>query len=517
MKNKYLGLALVLGVALSLFGVRKTLAYQAQLDFSAGKVYSQAPNRGIFWNTVSGLSSNPIRQIQMALANGDGRIQWKLCLTNRSLLNAYCSAPITVTVSNFYTFTFAPTSTFNENDVFYATLNCVSSQTVLCGYPEYPWHLDMFGSPNSNPTTTVYGGGADPVKAFYFQLWTQPDIPIPFAITSPQNNDSEIRDTWVTVGGTCPVNGSNRIGLTNDCLGFDKINYNVSCTSNTFSSQFYYNGLGDKRIIARDASSTSSDCANYDGLMDYKTVRTIEVINGYPNEWYANLNYYQDYDIKIKSPSFDIALTLPIGATSSLFTFQFLYPASSTLANLQFTIKQYDPNGNLLNGSYLSKTLANVPNTQSYPVTLDASSTTPLHYVVQLTDTGQLKRQYPFAIYVSDIDYTAVPSQSGQFFPRLVDVLKTKVVFNYFFAFHDGFYNLFNGASVVVSSNALDITLKSVSADKQYNTNILIFSASDPTVKSFANGLRPYITAILWLIFALYVVLRISRLFSNQQ
>src|SRR3989339_857009 len=348
-----------------------------------------------------------------------------------------------------------------------------------------------------------------------FKTYSSAPNPPVFAITSPQNNDPEIRHTWITVSGTCPIAGTNRIGLTNDCLGFDKINYNLSCTAGKFTGQFYYDGLGDKRIIARDSSSVSGDCVDYDNLMDFKTVRTIEVINGYPNEWYANLDYYQDYDIKIKSPVFDIALTLPAGSTSSPFVFQFTYPATSTLANLLFTIKQYDNSGNLLNGSYATKTLSTMADTQNYPVTLNASSTLTLNYVVQLTDTGQMKRQYPFAIYVSDLTFVSNPIGTGFFFPRLVNLLKTKVVFNYFFVFHDGFYNLFNASSVAVSSTALDITVKTVSADKQYNTSILIFSASDPNVKNFANGLRPYITAILWLIFALYVLLRVSRLFSN--
>lgn len=348
-----------------------------------------------------------------------------------------------------------------------------------------------------------------------FKTYTSDPNPPVFAITSPLNNDPEIRDTWITVSGTCPIAGTNRIGLTNDCLGFNNINYNLACTAGKFSGQFYYDGLGDKRVIARDISSVSTDCANYDSLMDYKTVRTIEVINGYPNNWYFNFDYYSDYDIKIKSPTFDTALTLPYGSTSSLFTFQFIYPASSTLANLNFTIKQYDPNGNLLNASFATKTLSTMADTQNYSVNLDASSTTALHYVVQLTDTGAMKRQYPFGIYVSDLNFTANVDATNYLFPRLVEALKKKIVFNYFFAFHDGFAGLFNASTTAVTSTALDITFKSVSADKQYNTSIMIFSASDPNVKNLASGLRPYITAIMWLIFALYVVLRITHLFSG--
>ncbi len=348
-----------------------------------------------------------------------------------------------------------------------------------------------------------------------FKTYSSDPNPPVFAITSPQNNDPAVADTWITVTGTCPINGTNRIGFGNDCLGFSNIQYNVSCTSNTFSGQFYYNGLGDKRVIAREVSSVSDDCVDYDDKMDFKTLRTIEIINGYPDNWYFNFDYYNDYDIKIKSPTFDTALTLPYGSTSSLFTFQFIYPASSTLANLNFIIKQYDPNGNLLNGSYHTKLLSQMANTQSYAVNLDASSTTPLHYVVQLTESGEMKRQYPFAIYVSDISYTFNTTDNQYFFPRLVDLLKTKIIFNYYFAFHDGFYNLFNASSTVATDTALDITFKSVSADKQYNTDIKIFSASDPNVKNFANGLRPYIVAFLWLIFALYLILRISYLFSG--
>lgn len=348
-----------------------------------------------------------------------------------------------------------------------------------------------------------------------FKTYSSDPNPPVFAITSPLNNDPEVRDTWITVSGTCPIAGTNRIGLTNDCLGFENINYNLSCTEGKFSGQFYYDGLGNKRIIARDKDSVSGDCVDYDDLMDSKTVRNVEIINGYPDDWYFNFDYYDDYDIRIKSPVFDTALTLPIGSVSSLFTFQFVYPTSSTLSNLNFTIKQYDSNGTLLNGNYHTKLLSQMANTQNYQVTMNASSTGALHYVVQLTLSGETKRQYPFGIFVSDLDFTANSSATTYLFPRLVEALKKKIVFNYFFAFHDGFANMFNTNGTTVSGTALDITFKSVSANKKYETNLLIFSASDPVVKNFASGVRPFITALIWLIFALYMVLRITYLFSG--
>jgi len=95
--------------------------------------------------------------------------------------------------------------------------------------------------------------------------------------------------------------------------------------------------------------------------------------------------------------------------------------------------------------------------------------------------------------------------------------MKKKVVFNYYFAFYDGFYSLFNGSIPVSSDDALDITFKSVSGDGQYNLNVPIFKGSDPNVKTFTSGLRPYITAFLWLVFALYLVIKINGLFNSDE
>lgn len=337
----------------------------------------------------------------------------------------------------------------------------------------------------------------------------------PFAITSPEMDEAVIDDSWITVEGVCPTNGTNRIGFTSDCLGFDDIQYTVDCVGGTFSGQFYKSGLSD-RVIAREIDSVSGDCVDYDDLMDFIEVSGIEVIEGYPDDWYFDFDYYDDYDIRIHSPVFDTALTLPQGSTSTDFTFGFIYP-SEQLANMNFNIKQYDSDGNLLNANYHNEDLSDMTDTWSYTVNLTASSTQGIHYVVQLTESGEMKRQYPFGIYVSDLDFVINPDDYEYFFPRLVEELKKKVIFNYYFAFHDGFYDMFNADYSQADDDALDLTFKSVSGDGEYNLDITVFSASDARVKSFASGLRPYIVALLWLLFALYVVFRITHLFSDNE
>lgn len=361
---------------------------------------------------------------------------------------------------------------------------------------------------------TRYTTGAS--TDIFFKVFSADPITIPFEITSPSSSEQVINDTWITVSGTCPYVGENRIGFTDDCLGFEEIEYTASCTEdNTFSAQFYHTSLSD-RVIARDIESVSGDCVDYDDLMDFVTVDGIEFVDGYPEDWYFNFGLYDDYNIQIKSPSFDTALTLPKGSTSKDFTFGFTYP-DGTIDDLTFNIKQYDSNGTELNPAFHTRTLASMADTSDYTVTLSAS-TTPYHYVVQLIEDGTLKRQYPFGIYVSDLEFVGNPDDNdGYFFPRIVDELRKKIVFNYYFAFHDGFYNMFNGQYSSPSPTALDITFKSVSGNGQYDIDVKVFSASDPRVKAFASGLRPYIVALLWLGFALYVVFRVTHLFSDNQ
>jgi len=359
-------------------------------------------------------------------------------------------------------------------------------------------------------TRYQYNGGA--LCDTFFKVFSTSASVIPFAITSHENDDPVEFDTWVEVSGTCPADGEDRIGLTNDCLGFPEIEYNVSCVDNEFEGQIYYDGSSDK-IIARDIGSQSGDCVDYDEYMDYVTIRGIEIIEGYPDDWYFNFDYYQDYDIKIKDPIFDTAITLPKGTEEKGFTFGFIYPSESDLNDLDFTIKQYDEDGNVLNESYHQKNLGTMADTWNYTVTL-AVSTTPYHYVVQLTENGEMKRQFPFGVFTSDLIIT---NPDGALFPRLVALLRQKIVFNYYFTFHDGFYNMFNQESVTASADALDITFKSVSGDGQYDLDIKIFSASNPIVKSFATKIRPFVTAILWLVFAMYVVFRVTHLFNDNE
>jgi len=330
-------------------------------------------------------------------------------------------------------------------------------------------------------------------------------------ITNSESGDMKIIDSWVEISGDCPTNGAGRIALTNDCSDFSNLEFNIDCVDGSFSSQFFYDGSSDFLVVV-EKDSTATDCLDYDELMDVIEIDGIEVIEGYPDEWHFNYNYYDDYDIIINSPVIIDSLTLPLGSSDVDVSFRFIYPASST--DMIFNISQYNENGSLIDGDFHTVNLSTVSDTSNYIVNLIASSS-PLHYVVKLSESEETKRQFPFGIFVSDIEFVYNPDDYQYFFPRLVEELKRKIVFNYYFAFHDGFYDMFNSGYSQAPDDALDITFKSVSGDGEYDIDIKIFSASDERVKTFADGLRPFIVAILWLAFASYVVHRVNNLFGD--
>lgn len=335
----------------------------------------------------------------------------------------------------------------------------------------------------------------------------------PFEITSPEQGETKIKESWITVEGHCPTDGTNRVALTNDCSNFSNLDYTVDCVGGSFSSDFYYNGVSSW-VVAVEADSVAGDCVDYDSLMDVVSINGIEVIEGYPDEWYFNYDYYNDFDIEIVSPVFDMpALTLPLGSTNTDMSFSFTYPHPLSPL-LAFNIKQYDENGNLLNDAYHTKFLYEMADTNNYSVNLTASSS-PIHYVVQLFNDDSLVRQYPFGVFVSDLDLIINPDEYRYLFPRLVEKLKKKVVFNYYFAFYDGFYSLFNTSPGQFDDDALDITFQAMSANGEYDLEIPVFLGSNSAVKTFANGLRPYVTTFLWLLFAVYVLVRVNHLFNS--
>ena len=347
---------------------------------------------------------------------------------------------------------------------------------------------------------------------FYYMLYDDPSAPL-FYITDPQVDDYLLADFTTTVSGVCPTNGTNRIGLINSCTNFTSIEYNIDCVDNLFTGDIF-KSRGQDFIVAREIDGVSQDCVDYDDLVYTVGVHDFDLVYDEGEVWYEDMDYYSGYDINIIDPDFDTSLLLPAGSTDTDITFDFSYPVDR-LEFLTFNIKQYIDDGTLLDDNYYSESLSNMSDTHNHIVNLEASNTR-YHYIVQLLDNTIVKRQFPFSVRVSELDYL-YSENDGYFFPRLVATLKEKVVFSYYFSFYDGFTNLFNHEFESVSDEALNITFKSVSANGEYNLDVPIFSFDDDRVKSFTQSIRPYVVALLWLIFAMYVIFRITHLFSDNE
>lgn len=230
-----------------------------------------------------------------------------------------------------------------------------------------------------------------------------------FAITSPVSQSAQLDGDYITISGTCLDDGEARIAFTSLCIWDDNLVYDVDCVGGEFSDVFHFQGVGETFLIAVDASSTASDCVDYDDKMDVISVDGFEAVEGYPSFWAFDYNYNSRYDIEIVSPpDFDTAITLDVASTSVDVIYSFDYPRPLS-PFLVFKIKQYDGNGSLLDDDYHSKQVNEMASTTSYSVNMLAS-TTPYHYVVQLFERESLVRQFAFGVYSSDTEW---PTATG--------------------------------------------------------------------------------------------------------
>jgi hypothetical protein len=350
---------------------------------------------------------------------------------------------------------------------------------------------------------------------------------VPMSIYYPEEGETVIVDDTVLVSGSCPTNGENRIAVWNGDVeyyenGVERTGgYDTDCVNHSFQEEIVLNSgvNGVPYIIAKDKDSVCTEITCSDDKEDVTEVDDLTVIEGEPpvDEWYDSNSYDQYYSMEVIGP--DVferpATTLPKGATSTDVIFNFHVP-DTIEPDVYFRVDQYDSEGNLIDGNYHDVPMDSIATSSldSYAVNFEATTTQMLHYSVKVEDNEGIRLQFPFGLAVSDYEYIQ-PPEPDYMFPKTVEMLKNKVGFNYFFYFYDEFKRLFSADMSRADPKDLDFTLSAVSGDGEYDLEVPVFSASNKTVQSFADGLRPYITAFLWLGFAIYIVFRITHIFTD--
>jgi hypothetical protein len=105
------------------------------------------------------------------------------------------------------------------------------------------------------------------------------------------------------------------------------------------------------------------------------------------------------------------------------------------------------------------------------------------------------------------LSYSAAERPSGQpdfiWFQNTKDKLKGKLIFAQVFAFSDALSAFLNASGT--TGNPLVFTMKSMSANNQFNLDIPIFDFSNSVVVNFAQRMRFLFIAGIWISFGFYL------------
>lgn len=360
-------------------------------------------------------------------------------------------------------------------------------------------------------------------------------ITYPVVIGTPANYTVLTPDTYTTVSGSCSTNG-HYLAITETPASVHSSSFTCGCIGNAFScSYFYTNQSSGKIYVVEDDSTTWSGGVfipetNPDDKVDWATLGTAGggLITNQNEQFFSDI-YSGGYDITIKKPvdqSQFPAFVFPVGSTPTTnreFDFQLDKPTSVASSTVWFNIKRY-----LDDGSFVDQLTNSVLSSTGYGsgnllvVNLISATSTPYNYILQLSNASSspiiFYRRYSIRLTESDLatDVNYSASSTVGILGTLTDVLKRKVLFNYLFLSYGALNDFFNQNQTSVSANSVDLNFYMPSTTAgSYTTVMPVLSFSNPIVLAFLNLLRPIITAIIWILFAVFSVWRITHLYNQ--
>jgi len=511
--------------------VQSSLTYNGVAMTNLGQISIRGDSSYVY-----GLKNVPINQGNKPLV---------LNFTTSSYKDWYISC---VAVSNIYQ---ANPIAKNENTAVNTgggAWNCSWNQyfaNTKTNNPIIQYQSDNYGSAYTyeNPSKVQIGGGsggaaynrtfykkASPVPTYFYwalggqycygmttkniELNLKPDV----EITTPTQNQaySNLLDTSITVSGNCKTNGTNQLTLQSSYV-LPQQQPTCDCVNNTFSCDYNYGGYGNAQICVIDKTDTTAyDCKSY--TLTKANLQTSYGTNPYftAMPWSCDIlgcrfplasnaswafEYSYDQDItpysQYNAPFIVRPLNVPLNSTSTK-----LYVAEIT--------NPYVVCNNCTSSYQVIQTLSN---TTLNNLTATSSgfmyggfdiSTSTRYFLVSLksaTSTTIYQKQY------ISLSYSAAERPSGQpdfvWFQNTKDKLKGKLIFAQVFAFSDALNAFLNSTST--QANPLTFTMKSMSANNQFNLDIPVFDFTNPTVLNFAQRMRPLFIAGIWISFGFYL------------
>jgi len=389
-------------------------------------------------------------------------------------------------------------------------------------------YLAIWGS-NSAPTYSVTASGNEGSATHYtaFQL---NGVSVPLSITAPPQNSLLSTSTSTPISGSCPVEGSNELMLTDSpflARLATSTQFNVQCSEGGWSSSF----------IAKPG----------DNLI---WIITNDVIGENPPD-INNAERYQSLAYTGDSGALSWGLTLltPILGDDGwiyaypdsqyIFKFSPLIPITASSTSLYFGIKEFTTNGRLTATTtdewLMSSVLLNGLLIHNFD--FSATSTTARYYRAYIKNASTTTTYLDFNVVISD-SATAqktvgdgmydlgklgnllrglfVPSMSE--FQPLVQAMQTRlsntVPFSYFWQAKA----IMDTQSITTSTpTTINFIIPSSVSGEATTTSpmpILGSVATDP-VRSFSTQARPYVIAGLWIYFVGWVLVRFKDFLST--
>ena len=337
-------------------------------------------------------------------------------------------------------------------------------------------------------------------------------------ITNPTEGQtfSNLFDKTLTIEGSCKTNGTNQLAL-QPYYATPIVQPTCDCVNGSFSCQYTFDSWDASRVCVIDKDDTSSySCRNVTlyraqlqtnyGTNPYFTAMpwSCDILGcRFPLASNASWAFEYSYDQDItpysqyNAPFIVRPLNVPLNSTSTK-----LYVAEIT--------NPYVVCNNCTSSYQVIQTLSN---TTLNNLTATSSgfmyggfdiSTSTRYFLVSLksaTSTTIYQKQY------ISLSYSAAERPSGQpdfiWFQNTKDKLKGKLIFAQVFAFSDALNAFLNSTSTQASP--LTFTMKSMSANNQFNLDIPVFDFTNPTVLNFAQRMRPLFIAGIWISFGFYL------------
>jgi len=330
----------------------------------------------------------------------------------------------------------------------------------------------------------------------------------------------------VLVQGNCYKDGINQLAIENS-YALPIPQPTVDCINGQFGFIHYFGTFGNNKsicLVDKD-DGTKYGCSTFNlyPTATYPTATPMSTPFISVSKYDSSLGNFNLFG----SDNYDYYSGQSWGIyTTSTLPFE-VFTTGVSLTSTSTKLQVYEVNSsttpfsiiNTLQDSTLNNITFNGP-LQGQVYTTDLTATSTRFFYVRMTDlSGNIwdSKLFTMNLFSSQNNLSTPASTADKLFAKTKAVLRTKLLFAQFFAFYDNLtaaINATTSTSLTFSMNFPAGPLTSSGAGSTTPATVLDLSATSAPGQ-IATGLRPYMVAAIWIIFALYCFGRVKSLFGS--